>query len=335
MKKLFIYTGIFFGVIILVLIGVFFFAQMPASSPDTAVEYSFIVHNGDSVRSVAQNLKENGIIRSKNAFYYTARLKNYSIRAGSYTVNSSQTIDSLLQLLQEGKNSFIRVTVPEGLTARGIASILEESHIADAQDFMQAVFDTSVLSEFAIPSPSGEGYLFPDTYFLNYGMDARDIVRLFYTNFFAKLQNIEPQLIDPEKIHNAVILASIVEREYRVAEEAPLMASVFLNRLKYDIGLESCATVVYIITEIQKKPHPSIITLDDLKIDSLYNTYKWAGLPPGPISNPGLIALDAAIHPTETDFYYFRLTDPVQGTHYFSKTLSEHADAGRQLYIKK
>ena len=114
---------------------------------------------------------------------------------------------------------------------------------------------------------------------------------------------------------------------------APLIASVFRNRLKHNIGLESCATVEYIITEIEGRPHPGFITGQDLKIDSPYNTYKWAGLPPGPISNPGLVALDAAMHAPQTDYYYFLLKDPSKGEHHFSRSLIGHNEAKR-FYLK-
>jgi UPF0755 protein len=129
-------------------------------------------------------------------------------------------------------------------------------------------------------------------------------------------------------------MASIVEREYRADDEAPLIASVFYNRLKRNIGLESCATLEYIITEIQQKAHPEYITLEDEKIDSPYNTYKWAGLPPGPISNPGRIALEAAFHPARTGYLYFVLRDQQAGRHFFSRDLSEHNQA-KYLYLKK
>jgi UPF0755 protein len=129
-------------------------------------------------------------------------------------------------------------------------------------------------------------------------------------------------------------MASIVEREYRVAEEAPLIASVFYNRLDRNIGLESCATLEYIITEIQQKAHPEYITLDDERIDSPFNTYKWAGLPPGPISNPGKTALEAAFHPASTGYLYFVLRDAASGRHFFSRDLNEHNQA-KYLYVKK
>jgi UPF0755 protein len=131
-----------------------------------------------------------------------------------------------------------------------------------------------------------------------------------------------------------VILASIVEREYRVASEASLIASVFTNRIKENWGLYSCATIEYIITEIEGRPHPDVITAEDTQINSPYNTYKWAGLPPGPISSPGLVALNAACNPADTDYYYFRVADSAVGRHYFSENFSEHIDIGRQTTKK-
>jgi UPF0755 protein len=128
-------------------------------------------------------------------------------------------------------------------------------------------------------------------------------------------------------------MASIIEREYRVREEAPLIASVFYNRLQFGAGLSSCATIGYIITEVRGEPHPDFLTYKDLEIESPYNTYKYAGLPPGAICNPGKTALDAAFNPENTDYWYFVLKNPETGEHYFSEDLNEHNKA-RRLYLK-
>jgi UPF0755 protein len=129
-------------------------------------------------------------------------------------------------------------------------------------------------------------------------------------------------------------MASIVEREYRSPDEAPVMAGVFYNRLKLRMRLQSCATVVYVITEIQGKPHPSRLFDKDIEIKDPYNTYTQRGLPPGPIASPGLTALNAAINPAETDYLYFRLVNQAEGRHYFSKTLDGHIQAAA-LYTKE
>ena len=141
--------------------------------------------------------------------------------------------------------------------------------------------------------------------------------------------------MSPEEFRDTIILASIVEHEYRIDEEAPLIASVFRNRIRKGIGLYSCATIEYIITEIEGKPHPDIITYKDLKINSPYNTYKWAALPPGPISNPGMVALKAASDTPATNYYYFRLIDPDTGRHAFTENFNEHIHEGTLLHTKR
>ena len=181
-----------------------------------------------------------------------------------------------------------------------------------------------------------EGYLFPDTYFVPVPFhgdgdgraDGQDVLR------HGGQDRTGWKGLDGKAFHETVIMASIVEREYRADDEAPLIASVFYNRLKRNIGLESCATLEYIITEIQQKAHPEYITLDDEKINSPYNTYKWAGLPPGPISNPGKDRAGGRV-PSRTDGYlYFVLRDQQAGRHFFSRDLSEHNQA-KYLYLKK
>ena len=180
-----------------------------------------------------------------------------------------------------------------------------------------------------------EGYLFPDTYFLPVGFPPEQIIIMMADNFFKKIENIIPNAlnIDQNELHEKVILASIVEREYRLAEEAPLIAGVFTNRLNINMGLQSCATVEYIITEILGRPHPRIITRQDLEIRNSYNTYMWTGLPPGPISVPGAVALTSAFFPANTQYFYFRVEDARIGKHYFSRTNDEHINAG-QLVTK-
>ncbi len=187
-----------------------------------------------------------------------------------------------------------------------------------------------------IPAASLEGYLFPDTYFFPPGYPAEAILEQMALNFFDRLGELDPEArkLSPRELHDKLILASIVEREYRLAKEAPLIASVFVNRLRYNIGLESCATLEYIITDLEDRPHPRYLTEEDKRINSPYNTYKWAGLPPGPISNPGRVALAAALHPAKTGFYYFVVKDAETGQHYFSDSLKQHNWA-KYLYLKQ
>lgn len=305
-----------------------------SASPDV-ITYRLDIPIGRTIKTVATELKQQHIIRSELVFYLTARQQNIKIQAGVYTVSSDQSVTEILNLLQTGQREYIPVSIPEGLTVSKIATLLEQKNVVQAEEFKKAAQDVSLLTEYQIPAASFEGYLFPDTYYFDTGMTAEAVVRMMVDTFFTRIETI-PALHDmsPEDLFYVVRLASIVEREYRVAEEAPLIASVFTNRLKENIGLYSCATIEYIITEIQGLPHPDVILEQDLKINSPYNTYMWAGLPPGPISNPGLIALQAAADPPETEYYFFRLIDPEKGTHYFSAKFEEHINAGR-LYTKQ
>jgi UPF0755 protein len=152
-------------------------------------------------------------------------------------------------------------------------------------------------------------------------------------NFFSKIESISPSFreMSMQELNEIVILASIVEREYRLVQEAPIMAGVFNNRLRINMLLQSCATVEYIITEIQGRPHPNVLLYRDLEIQNPYNTYMYRGLPPGPISAPGVVALSAAMFPARTDYLFFRLVDPSSGRHYFSRTYDAHIRAGERI----
>jgi UPF0755 protein len=153
--------------------------------------------------------------------------------------------------------------------------------------------------------------------------------------FFIRLDEfgIDKSKLTPAELYEKITLASIIEREYRVEEEAAVIAAVFQNRLEHGMRLESCATVEYIITEIQGKPHPARLFNRDIQIQHPYNTYIRGGLPPGPIAAPGPVALKAAFSPARNDFLFFRVIDPASGRHYFSKNFDEHISAG-ELFVK-
>jgi len=259
----------------------------------------------------------------------------HAFRAGFYRINPGANTRAVHDLLVEGRQDQVSVTFPEGWTAGHMASFLEEKHVTSRAGFLEALGSRELLMRFGVPGGTLEGYLFPDTYFLSQNMPADLIVAEMVTNFFRRLEKIAPEYreLDDRSRQEKVIMASIVEREYRVPAEAPYIASVFYNRIKYGIGLESCATVAYIINEIQGKPYPQSLTKEDLTINSPFNTYRWAGYPPAPISNPGAVALAAAFHPATTDYFYFVLKSTETGNHYFSRDLEEHNEAKR-FYLK-
>lgn len=315
--------------------GVSIVDRAPRGIPAEGVIFG--IEHGENLAEIAARLEEQGLVRSGLLLRVLARLKGtgQSFKAGYYRIRPAYDTLAVHDLLVEGRQDQVSVTVPEGWTSVRIASYLAERQVTDKDAFLAAVSSTELLAQFGIPGQSLEGYLFPDTYYLSQNMPAQIIVSEMVSNFFRKVAVIDPkyQARGAGALHEAVILASIVEREYRVAQEAPYIASVFTNRLARGMGLESCATVAYIITEIQGKPYPQMLTKDDLAIDSPFNTYKWAGYPPGPISNPGITALDAALHPAKTDFFYFVLRDANAGSHYFSRDLEEHNRAKR-FYLK-
>ncbi len=305
------------------------------SAENTDEPYILKVPVGTGIHAVAAELEEHGLIRSADIFYLKARLEKFEMKAGRYTVRPTMSMSEIFALLASGKQDHISVSIPEGLTTSQIAQLLVDSDvILSKEEFIKETKNPEILEKYKIAASSLEGYLFPDTYFFNPSMNPDDVIERLVDNFFARIDSLEIPSDDMKKLHDTVILASIVEREYCREEEAPLIASVFKNRLDHHIGLESCATIVYILTEIEGRPHPERITYEDLKIDSIYNTYKWAGLPAGPISNPGAIALKAAANPPKTNYYYFRVVDEATGTHHFSSSLEEHAKTGRDLAIK-
>ncbi len=336
-----IVVSVLFAAIVLCMASFYFMLSPRSFGQDVSVE-KIEVPSGAGVKSVASMLAEKKLIRSGNAFYLAVRcpfvifrFDKPVIKSGVYTVKSSMSVKDIISLLDSGEQEFIRTVIPEGLTMRKIAFVLEDSGVCPAESFLDSCRSESLLAEYGIPGESFEGFLFPDTYFFTPSMKAESVVRLMVENFFDHVKLIPGYETSPADFYETLVLASIVEREYQVESEAPLIASVFKNRIKAGVGLYSCATVEYIITEIQLRPHPEVITYEDTQIDSPYNTYKWAALPPGPISNPGSVALSAAANAPDTDYFYFVLLGDGTGGHRFSRTQSEHERAIISYRTKK
>ncbi|MCQ2573308.1 MAG: endolytic transglycosylase MltG [Treponema sp.] len=316
-----------------------------SSSSSNQIEKTRIeIHSGDSVKKTALLLKEKNLIKNDMVFYAFARkpelmkfffkntetensISNFVLKSGMYYVSPDMDIPEILSLLSSGQQEYVSVSIPEGWTISKIGNLLEEKEICPKEDFIKICHDTNFLIKNHISLDSAEGFLFPDTYFFIPNSDAEKIASEMITTFYKKISTLlDVNSITQKELEDIVILSSIVEREYRVAEEAPLIASVFKNRLRHNIGLYSCATVVYVLTEIEGRPHPSRILIEDTKIDSPYNTYKWAGLPPGAISNPGLTSLNAVINAPKTNYYFFQVKDVAKGTHVFTSTFDEHVE---------
>jgi UPF0755 protein len=318
--------------------GIIYFNSPPAElSPDTGNDGSIIfeVRSGESAWSVGSRLEEGGIIRSRYFWYLLARFDREYIKTGAYRLELPATQLTIRSVLVTGRQILRKVTIPEGATLKKTAHILADAEICSEEDFLAAAADRDILSAYGIPGQTMEGYLYPDTYLFPPDYPVFRVVAVMADTFFARLEEIPGDLsaLSPEELNRRVIIASIVEREYRLAEEAALMAGVFYNRLEIGMALQSCATVEYVITEIQGRPHPEVLYTRDTEIRDPYNTYIRPGLPPGPISAPGKVALQSAFNPAASDYLYFRLIDPASGRHYFSKTLDDHIRAG-VLYVK-
>ncbi|TVR92854.1 MAG: endolytic transglycosylase MltG [Spirochaetaceae bacterium] len=300
-------------------------------------EVSFRVDSGESLTGVATRLHEEGLLRRPEILRIVSRLRGTDgrLQSGRYLLSNDLSAVQIHEILTTGRQVLQRVTIPEGWTIRRIAARLEEHGILAASDFIAVVNDEDFAASLGITANSLEGYLYPDTYYFVEDFPAERVAAHMVERFLGVLEDIYPEYetLSPEFIHERVVLASIIEREYISPDEAPLMASVFQNRLDANMRLESCATVVYVMTEEEGLAHPSRLFYRDLERASPYNTYRNVGLPPGPISNPGQTALNAAFHPAESDYWFFVLRGPGADRHHFSRSLYEHSEAA-VLYLR-
>ena len=289
-----------------------------------APEALFVVERGDSLASVARKLEEAGLVRDARAVVWLARLRGLSskLRAGEYRLSAALTPGELLAHISEGRVVAYEVSFPEGFTARQIGERLDARDLVDAAAFAAAVHDADLAARLEIPASSLEGYLYPETYRLPRSLAADEVASIMVEHFKQAWREIQDSAGDHTlDMHDLVTLASIVEKETGVAEERPLIASVFANRLARGMRLESDPTVIYGIPGFDGNLRRS--DLDNG--ENPYNTYQIRGLPPGPIANPGIDSLRAAAHPADTDYLYFVSRN--DGTHVFSSSYRDHVNA--------
>jgi peptidoglycan lytic transglycosylase G len=339
MKNLLRLMVVVFALALLMLAGAGAAAVSMSRPPDTIPEDPFFrVEPGEGLSAIASRLEERGFLRSRYVLIAYARLMRTegNLQTGYYQIPEKVSMKELHDLLLRGRQYLVSVTIPEGYTLRRLAALLSEKEIvSSASQFIDAANSPELSRKLGLYGESAEGYLYPDTYRFALDTDAEILITHMVETFFNRLEDlgINPEDFSGEEFHEKIILASIIEREYRVPDEAPLIASVFYNRLKMTMPLQSCATVVYVLTEQEDREHPRFITYADLEVESPFNTYRHYGLPPAPICNPGSTALDAAFFPEESDYLYFLVENPEEGRHRFTRTLSEH-NAAKRLYIK-
>jgi len=281
---------------------------------------------GYSTHRIASELKSAGVIRSEEAFilwHYFHRHR--SLKAGEYLFEKPTSIIDLQKRLRRGDVYFHTVVVPEGFTMFDIARAVEAAGLGPAEDFLKAAQSNALVADVDPYAPSLEGYLFPDTYQFSRMQNMEEIAAAMVHQFRqvaaqAGLISTPPIPDAGRRLHDVVIMASIVEKETAVAEERPLVASVYYNRLGKKIALDADPSIIY--AELLAGTYSGGLHHDDMRFNSPYNTYIHPGFPPGPIGNPGKSALEAAMHPAQTDYYYF-VADAV-GHHRFARTMEEH-----------
>lgn len=278
-----------------------------------------LLHPGWSTRRIAKELKSAGVIRSSNAFllvHYADARKN--LKAGEYKFDQSATALQVRDRLARGDVYTHTVVVPEGYNMFDIARTVEEAGLGKAEDFLKIAREETVFIRNIDPTATTlEGYLFPDTYEFTRTQSMNDIVAAMVHRF----QREAAAIALTSDVHKTVTMASIIEKETSVPEERPIVSSVYYNRLNRNIALAADPTVVY--AALVDGRYRGTIYQSDLQAASPYNTYKFPGLPPGPIANPGRESLKAAMAPAKTDFLYF-VAEGNTGHHKFSSSYEEH-----------
>lgn len=298
-----------------------FSLKMPAG-PFTRQPEPFLVKPGTPARAVARDLESQGFIRSGNAFLIWHVLNGRRpIKAGEYEIAARMDATFIHDILVSGRELFHEVLVPEGSNQFDVAGILDDAGLCPRKDFLKAARDNAALAhEWDPQATSLEGYLFPDTYHFSRTQSCKDLATAMAHRFRREANSLG--LLDGgQDVRKTVTLASIVEKETGVATERARIAGVFTNRLRQNMVLATDPTVVY--ASLLAGKYDGVIRQSDLALDSPYNTYKHAGLPPGPISNPGRAALEAAMHPEKNDYLFFVADN--NGGHNFAKTAAEHS----------
>jgi UPF0755 protein len=285
---------------------------------------------GYSTRRIARELKAAGVIRSKEAFVlWHAFHRKPSLKAGEYLFEHDANVIGIHQRLARGYVYVHTVVIPEGFNMFDIAKALEAAGLGRAEDFIkEATTDTALVSDLAPHVTSLEGYLFPNTYQFTRTQSMHDMAAEMVKQFRQVAEQIalirnpqDPSMTgDDPDLQKTVALASIIEKETAVPDERPEVASVYVNRLTGRIPLQADPCVIY--AELLQRTYSGALHHSDMQVESSYNTYRHAGLPPGPIANPGKSSLLAAMHPAQTKFYYF--VSDGNGHHRFATTLEEH-----------
>jgi len=330
--------AVLFGIVALVILGLIAWthwlhsAMSRAADPASTTASAFLVNKGETAADIASRLEARGFIRSGFAFTWAAssrKLEN-QFHVGTYRISPSMSGDEILTTLTNA-SADIRVTFPEGFTVRDIAQRLSDAGIADASSVRDCAktcsFDLPILAS----KPQGvdlEGYLFPDTYEFTTGAPAQEIVGTMVRTLDRRIDaDLRARITaSGHSLHEVLTMASLIEKEVAAPRDRRIVAGILWKRLERGIPLGVDASLLYALGE-----HRGAITADELRTDSPYNTRLHKGLPPGPISNPGLDAIRAAVNPEASEWLFY-LTDD-QGAAHYARTNAEH-EANKELYLR-
>ena len=288
------------------------------------------IRDGISTAEIADRLAEKGVIKSPFKFRIIARLRGYDdkLRPGSYTFTAGMEDDEVFAKLLTGEKRLVKFTIPEGFGVKEIAERLNNLDLVDKAEFLKAAENFTPYDYMRKRQNvfyAAEGFLFPDTYAVESDMEIDEILKLMTGTFDERLT--KKMRTQAEKmglsIYELITLASLVEREVRFPEDRPIVAQVLLKRLKLNMPLQTDATLQYLMDTPKED-----VSIEDTQIDSPYNTYQHVGLPPGPIANPGMAAIEAVLHPAETDYLYF-VADR-RGHNHYAYTYEEHLNLVNQ-----
>jgi UPF0755 protein len=329
MRKIIIIVLAIVGILILLGAIAGFYVLYQIKTPVSKSEYAqeVVIEKGDSIKIIGRKLEKAELIRGSFYFEIYVWLKNEkNLQAGEYIFRPSMPISEIVESLAGGKinRDDIKITIPEGFSVKQIDERLAQAGLINLGEFYN--FDVGPFvppppggQEYHLPMSKEEGFLFPDTYFFKKDASVQDIFKKMNDNFNGKITNEMLSEINRQgkMLHDVIVVASIVQQESTSSEEMAKIAGAFYNRLNIGMALQSDATINYITGKGMRQP-----LLEDTKIDSPYNTYKYKGLPPTPICNPGIDAIKAAIWPEQHDYFYF--LHPLNAPTIFSKTLEEH-----------
>ncbi len=305
-----------------------------AHKPDaaSAERQTVSIRSGEGFGAITARLQEKGLIRTPFKFRLYARFSGYhtQLKAGEYELSGQMSPRQILATLKGGKVRLYRVTIPEGYQLRQIAKTVETAGFGNDGEFLRLATDAEVARSAGIEAQTLEGYLFPDTYYFPRGHQPRAVIEAMLKRFQATITDQWRARADEIglSLHEVVTLASIIEKETGDPAERPLISSVFHNRMRKGMRLETDPTVIYGIKDFDGN-----LTRKDLRTPTPYNTYVIKGLPPGPIASPGAAALEAALYPAETDYLFF--VSRRDRTHQFSTNLKDHNRAVQEFQLRR